>query len=81
MRSIKELESFTEFSEPDNSYIILSRVATSYMKDMLVGKTSRAKKLALVVSDGNVAKYLNGTDKENLSQLILDLGRIRKSLA
>ncbi len=81
LKSIESLESFTEFSEPDNSYTILSRVATSYIKDMLVGKTTGAKKLALVVSDGNVAEYLNGTDRENLSQLILDLGKIRKSLA
>jgi len=81
MDSIKALESYVEFSEPDNSYIILSRVASSYIKDMLVGKTSKAKRLAIVVSDGNVAEYLNGTNRENLSQLILDLGKIRKSLA
>jgi len=79
--SIKVLESFVEFAEPDNSYIILSRVATTYLKDTLAGKISGAKKLALVVGEGDVAEYLNGTNQENLRQLILDLGRIRKSLA
>jgi len=81
MDSIKALESYVEFSEPDNSYIILGRVASSYIKDMLAGKVSKAKRLAIVVSDGEVAEYLNGTNRENLSQLILDLGKIRKSLA
>ena len=80
-RSIEALESFAEFGEPDNSYTILSRVATSYIKDMLAGKISKAKKLAIIVSEGDVAQYLNGTNRENLSRLILDLGRIRKSLA
>ncbi len=68
-------------AEPDNSYIILGRVATAYIKDMLAGKTSRAKRLALVVGEGEVSEYLNGTNRENLSRLILDLGRIRRSLA
>ena len=80
-RSIEALESFVEFAEPDNSYIILSRVATTYIRNMLAGKISKAKKLALVVSEGDVAEYLNGTNQENLRRLILDLGRIRKSLA
>ena len=79
--SIKALESYSDFSEPDNSYIILSRVAASYIRDTLAGKISTAKKLALIVSEGDVAQYLNGTNRENLSRLILDLGRIRKSLA
>ncbi|UCH70182.1 MAG: phosphoenolpyruvate carboxylase [Candidatus Bathyarchaeota archaeon] len=79
--SIGTLESFVEFAEPDNSYIILSRVATAYIKDMLAGKISKAKKLALVIGESGVAEYLDGTNQENLSRLILDLGRIRKSLA
>ena len=81
MRSIEALESFVEFAEPDNSYIILSRVATSYIKDMLLGKISKAKKLALVVSGGDVAEYLDGKNQENLSRLIRDLGKIRGSLS
>ncbi|MDH5532754.1 MAG: hypothetical protein OEX99_04720, partial [Candidatus Bathyarchaeota archaeon] len=80
-RSIEALESFVELAQPDNSYIILSRVATTYLRDMLAGKIAGAKKLALVVSEGDVAEYLNGTNQENLRRLILDLGRIRKSLA
>ncbi len=80
-RSIDTLESFVEFAEPDNSYIILSRVATAYIKDMLAGKISKAKKLALVIGESDVAEYLDGTNQENLSRLVLDLGRIRKSLA
>jgi len=79
--SLRALEAFVPFEEPDNSYIILSRVATSYIKDILAGKTSKTKKLALVVGEGDVSEYLNGTNLENLSRLILDLGRIRRSLA
>jgi len=79
--SIRALGSLVPLAEPDNSYIILGRVATAYIKDMLAGKTSRAKRLALVVGEGEVSEYLNGTNRENLSRLILDLGRIRRSLA
>jgi len=80
-RSINTLKSFVEFAEPNNSYIILSRVASSYIKDMLAGKVSKTKKLALVVATDEVAEYLNGTNRENLDQIILDLGKVRKSLA
>lgn len=79
--SIKALKSLVKFAEPDNSYIILSRVAASYIKDMLAGRISKTKKLALVVGGDEVAEYLNGTNRENLHKLILDLGKIRKSLA
>jgi len=79
--SINKLENFLELEEPDNRYIILSRLATSYIKDMLTGKASRSKKLAIMLKEGDVAEYLNGLSKGNLSKMILDLGRIRKSLA
>ncbi len=78
---IKELESFIELEEPDSRYIVLSRLTTSYIKDMLAGKTSRIKKLAIMLEEDEVAEYLNGFSQENLHKMILDLGKIRKSLA
>lgn len=79
--SINELENFFQLEEPDNSYIILSRLASSYIRDMLTGKSAKSKRLAVLLTEGDVAEYLNGISKENLSNMILDLGRIRKSLA
>jgi len=79
--SVKMLESFVEFSEPDNEYLLLSRVAASYIENVLTGKASAAKKLALMINESKISEYLNGTSRENISQLILDLGRMRKSLA
>jgi len=78
---IEELKSFVEIDEPDNRYLVLSRLATSYIRDVLTGKSSRSKKLAIKLEEGDVTEYLNGMSKENLSKMILDLGRIRKSLA
>jgi len=79
--SISELENFLEPEEPDNRYIVLSRLATAYIKDMLTGKASKGKKLAIMLKEGDVAEYLNGLSRENLSKMILDLGKMRKSLA
>ncbi|MEM2111637.1 MAG: phosphoenolpyruvate carboxylase [Candidatus Bathyarchaeia archaeon] len=81
LKSIKELENFVELEEPDNSYLILSRLASTYIKETLTGKTSKGKKLAILMDKDVVAEYLNGVSRENLSSMILDLGRIRKSLA
>jgi len=79
--SIKELDGFVELEEPDNRYIILSRLATSYIKDMLSGKASRSKRLAIQLQEDQVTEYLNGLSVENLGKMILDLGKMRKSLA
>jgi len=81
LKSIKELENFAAFDEPDNSYLILSRLASSYIKETLTGKISKGKRLAILIEKNEVAEYLNGVSRENLSKMILDLGRIRKSLA
>ncbi len=81
LKSIEELGSFLELEEPDGRYQVLSRLASAYIKDMLTGKTSKGKRLAILIEKGEVAQYLNGISKENLSKMILDLGRIRKSLA
>jgi len=78
---INELEKLLKLEEPDNRYIILSRLASSYIRDILVGKSSKGKKLAILIEKEDVAEYLKGLSKENLSKMILDLGRIRKSLA
>ncbi|MFQ6095257.1 MAG: phosphoenolpyruvate carboxylase [Candidatus Bathyarchaeia archaeon] len=80
-KSIEELDNFVELEEPDNRYIVLSRLATSYIKDALAGKTSKSKKLAILLHEGHVSEYLNGLSIENLSKMILDLGKMRKSLA
>jgi len=80
--SIKSLSEYVELEEPDESYLILSRLASSYIKEMLTGKAlSKAKKLAIMISEGRVAEYLNGMSIENINKMILDLGKIRKSLA
>ena len=42
---------------------------------------SKGKKLAIMLEKEEVAEYLNGVSRENLSKMVLDLGRIRKSLA
>ncbi|MCW4020625.1 MAG: phosphoenolpyruvate carboxylase [Candidatus Bathyarchaeota archaeon] len=81
LKSIGELENFVELEEPDGGYLILSRLAASYVKDILAGKASKGKRLAILIDEGDVAEYLNGVSGENLSKMILDLGRIRKSLA
>ena len=81
LKSIDELENFLELDEPDGSYLILSRLASSYIKEILTGETSKAKRLAILIDKETVAEYLNGVSRENLSKMILDLGRIRKSLA
>jgi len=81
LKSVKELEGFVELSEPDSRYLTLSRLASSYIKDMLTGKISRGKRLAILIEKGEVSEYLNGVSRENLSKMVLDLGRIRKSLA
>jgi len=81
LKSIEELEKFVELEEPDTRYLVLSRLASTYIKDILTGKTSRSKKIAILIDDGEVAEYLNGASVENLSKMILDLGWIRKSLA
>ena len=81
LKSIEDLENFVGLEEPDNSYLILSRLASSYIKDMLTGKTTRGRRLAIMIEKSTVAQYLNGVSRENLSKMVLDLGRIRKSLA
>ena len=81
LKSISELENFIELEEPDSSYLILSKLASSYIKETLTGKTSKGKKLAILIGENNVAEYLNGLSQENLSKMILDLGKMRKSLA
>jgi len=81
LKSIEDLNGFLELEEPDGRYLILSRLASAYIKDMLRGKTSKGKRLAILIEKGEVAEYLNGATKENLAEMILDLGRIRKSLA
>jgi phosphoenolpyruvate carboxylase len=81
LKSIKELEVFLDLEEPDSRYLVLSRLASAYVTEMLTGKTSKGKRLAILIEKEEVAEYLNGVSRENLSKMILDLGRIRKSLA
>jgi len=81
LRSIEELENFIGLEEPDSSYLTLSRLASSYVKDILTGETSKGRRLAILIEKDEVSEYLNGVSEENLGKMVLDLGRIRKSLA
>lgn len=81
LKSIDELEDFLELEEPDSSYLILSRLASAYIKETLTGETSEGRRLAILIEKEEVAEYLNGVSRENLSKMVLDLGRIRRSLA
>jgi len=60
--------------------MILNRVATTYIKDLLEGKKVDVWKLAIQIYPNEVAEYLNGSAQENLSKLILDMGKLRGSL-
>ena len=81
LKSIEELENFLELEEPDGSYLVLSRLASAYIKETLTGEVSKGRRLAILIEKGEVAEYLNGVSRENLSKMVLDLGKIRKSLA
>jgi phosphoenolpyruvate carboxylase len=81
VKSINELENFIRLEEPDSSYLILSKMVSSYIRDVLAGKTSRGKKIAVLIDETHVAEYLDGLSQENLGKMILDLGKMRKSLA
>ena len=81
LKSIGELEDFIGLEKPDDGYLILSRLASAYIKDMLTGKASKGRRLAIMIEKSTVSEYLNGASRENLSKMVLDLGRIRKSLA
>lgn len=74
------LESMVEFEEPDNSYIILSRTANSYLKDLWEGRGTMPQRFALLLYSDYVTEYLNESVNENLAKLMLDMGKIRKSL-
>jgi phosphoenolpyruvate carboxylase len=81
LKSIEELENFLELEEPDSGYLILSRLASAYIKDMLTGEAPKGKRVAVLIEEEEVAEYLNGLNRENLSKMVLDLGKVRKSLA
>jgi hypothetical protein len=46
----------------------------------LEGKKVDVWKLAIQIYPNEVAEYLNGSAQENLSKLILDMGKLRGSL-
>jgi phosphoenolpyruvate carboxylase len=79
-QSIENLKPYVQFEEPDSGYMILNRVATTYIKDLLEGKKVDVWKLAIQIYPNEVAEYLNGSAQENLSKLILDMGKLRGSL-
>jgi len=81
LEGIELLRENFEFEELDESYRILSQITSSYLKEALYGKPMERKRLAILISEGDVAEYLDGNLKDNLSRMILDLGKIRKSLA
>ena len=81
MEGIEMLKGYFDFEEADLSYQILCDVANSYLKEIIYGKSTKRKKLAILISEGEIAEYLNGASEENLARVILDMGKIRGSLA
>ncbi|RLI19830.1 hypothetical protein DRO47_05765, partial [Candidatus Bathyarchaeota archaeon] len=81
LEDIELLKENFEFEELDESYRILSSVTSSYLKEAIYGKPMERQRLAILISEGEIAEYLDGSLKDNLSRMILDLGKIRKSLA
>jgi len=79
-QSIENLTPYIQFEEPDSGYTILNQVATTYIKNLLEGKKPDIWKLAIQIYPNEVAEYLNGSAQENLSKLILDMGKLRGSL-
>jgi len=81
LEGVELLKENFEFEGLDESYRILGGVTSSYLKEALYGKPMERKRLAILISGEDVAEYLDGNLKDNLSRMILDLGKIRKSLA
>jgi len=79
-QSIENLKPYIQFEQPDSGYTILNQVATTYIKNLLEGKKPDIWKLAIQIYPNEVAEYLNGSAQENLSKLILDMGKLRGSL-
>ena len=74
------LKEFVEFKEPENSYSSLCRLAVSCLRDFWSGKSTMPERFAIMLSDGSVSEYVNNSIKDNLSKLILDMGKMRGSL-
>jgi phosphoenolpyruvate carboxylase len=74
------LKDLVEFKEPESSYVSLCRVAVSCLRDFWSGKNTMPERFAIMLSDGSVSEYVNDSIKDNLSKLILDMGRMRGSL-
>jgi len=79
-RGLRTLKDFVEFREPEGSYLSLCRVAMQCLRDFLSGKNTMPERFAIMLSDGSVSEYVNNSIKDNLSKLILDMGRMRGSL-
>jgi len=77
---LRALRDLVEFKEPEGSYISLCRVAVQCLRDFWSGKNTMPERFAIMLSDGSVSEYVNASIKENLSKLILDMGRMRGSL-
>jgi phosphoenolpyruvate carboxylase len=77
---ITALREMVHFAEPESSYISLSRVALSCLRDFWSGKNTMPERFAIMLSDGSVSEYVNPSIRENLSKLILDMGLMRGSL-
>jgi len=77
---LEALKDFVEFKEPESSYLSLCRVAVSCLRDFWSGKSTMPERFAIMLSDGSVSEYVNNSINENMSKLILDMGRMRGSL-
>jgi len=74
------LRDLVGFKEPESSYASLCRVAMSCLRDFWSGKNTMPERFAIMLSNGSVSEYVNASIQENLSKLILDMGRMRGSL-
>lgn len=80
MENFPFLRQYMEFVEPDNSYMTLSKTANDCIRDLWEGKGLMPQRFTIMLHDGTVAEYLGGSIRENMTKLILDMGKIRGSL-
>jgi phosphoenolpyruvate carboxylase len=79
-KGIDLLKETFRFDEPEGRHAILSRMAVAYIAGDESLRATIPKKFAIQISPGEISEYFGGSTQENLSKLILDMGRIRGAL-
>lgn len=75
---IKALEERFTLQEIDSGYRSLSQLTLSTIFKRAEGK--RPARLAVQIYPGEVVEYLDGSDEKNIVKMILDMGKMRRSL-